>query len=324
MIFILLTGEQRVTIKTFLKSLKGSKGFSLTEVVIGGAVLAGLGLAGAQLFKEQKKSQKSVEHDQKLSLFHGHLQKLMENNGHCNATMKSVIPANSSIAAGANVPALRTCTSGCQDLNATMNTTTVANRAWDAYTAGAYVAGGTLVAAGNFIDGTNVWQVTSMVMTDTQTTTGPNRIRVSYRISPSIGTRTVTKDIFVNLRFFNNQFKECLNRQESTINNIQSDFCKSLNLDNGTVATDGRVAVWDDSTQTCVLQSGKTCAQYNLATDGIGEDGRVRCRPIIDTNDPNKNTSLQNGGTLTTCPGGQRPQVVWRDKKIQVVCVPAI
>lgn len=308
--------------------MKGSAGFSLTEVLVGGAVLAGVGLAGAQLFRTQKKAQKNVEHEQELALFHGHLQKLMENNANCNATMKSVIPANTPIAANQPVINLRTCATGCTDTNATMNQNVLANRAWDAYTVGAYVPSGTALltstAPNNWVGNTKIWEVTQMVMVDAQTVTGPNKLRISYRLNKdAVGqvnnAKTINKDIFLNLRFFGGGFKECINRQENSVANTQSDLCKSLNLQGSGVTTDGRIAQWDESTQTCNINTSKTCDYYNMTADGMGADGTIRCKPIVDTGDTNR---LEDASAPpVTCGGGQQPMVVWRNKKMTVICV---
>ena len=45
-------------------------GFSLVELVVGGGILAGIGLLGTQLIKNQKVSQQQIDNDLELELLH--------------------------------------------------------------------------------------------------------------------------------------------------------------------------------------------------------------------------------------------------------------
>lgn len=300
--------------------LQNAKGFSLTEIMVGGAVLAGVALASAQLFKDQKISQKKIEYDQQLALYHSNLVKVLTQTGNCNATMRQLIPQGSGLTAPLTVNTLFICvpsgTNKCLDDNST------ADRSFDAYTPGAY-AGTALISTNQYTDNTLSWQVTRMQLLDSRTTTGTTRLRMTYRMNTKIpGFKTVNKDIFLNLRFFNNAFRECVNNQESSVNNLQNDFCKTINLSEGTATSDGRMAIWDEATQTCRIVGTKDCTwQYNMHTDGIGADGVVRCKTLIHNTDAQ---AIQDTGAGVTCPTGTRPQVYYDGllKQMKVRCVP--
>jgi hypothetical protein len=312
-----------VKLREFLRILSSSTGFSLTEIMVGGAVLAGVALAGAQLLKNQKFSQRRVEHDQSLSLFHSNLLKSMNLTSNCNATMKAILPSSTSALAATSVSTLYMCVPGSPAGNKCADDNASADQSFDAYTPGAY-QGTTLLSNGQFIDNTRVWQVSGMQILDARTTTGTSRLRITYSMNNRVGKKTISKDIFLNLRFTAaGHFKECINNQESNINNLQNDLCKSLNLSEGTSTSDGRLAVWDEVTQTCRVVGSKDCStQYNMSVDGIGADGVARCRPIVTPSDASDlGSPVQTSGS---CPTGQKPQMYWdgATKKMVMRCAP--
>lgn len=321
--FIIVESGALVVIQKLMKFLKSQRGFSLTEIMVGGAVLAGVALAGAKLLKDQKFAQKSVEHDQKLALWHSNLVKTMNETANCNATMKVVLPSAGALNANTNVGTLYKCVPGagnkCEDDN---NTTT--DNSFDAYTPGAF-AGTAMLAVNDYTDNTLVWQVVSMQFIDSRNTTGTSRLRITYAINPKIGKKRISKDIFMNLRFTGGSFKECINNKESSINNLQNDLCKSLNLSEAETFTStgqGHIAVWDEATQTCKVTGTKDCStQYNAQVEGIGDDGVVRCKPILYRDE---GTEMANPAQSATCPVGQKPQMYWDGvaKKMVIRCSP--
>lgn len=308
-----------MVIQKLVKFLKSQRGFSLTEIMVGGAVLAGVALAGAKLLKDQKFAQKSVEHDQKLALFHSNLIKTLSETAHCNATMRQVLPSAGALATP-SVTTLYKCVPSASNKCADDNNTTTDN-SFDAYTTGAY-AGTALLSVNDYTDQTLVWQVASMQFLDARSTTGTSRLRVTYAINPKIGKKRISKDIFLNLRFTAGSFKECINNKESSINNLQNDLCKSLNLSEGEFDSSGRIAVWDEATQTCKVTGSKNCSNdYNAQVEGIGDDGVVRCKPILYLDEP---TEMANPTQTATCPSGQKPQMYWDGvgKKMVIRCSP--
>jgi Tfp pilus assembly protein PilV len=300
-------------IRQFLKVVNSTAGFSLIEVMIGASILAGIGLTSAHLFKESRQAQKRIEFDQQLETYHQTLAKNMNNPANCNATLKQYVPSGSAITSQ-NINTLYRCTSGCLDNNAT------ADLSFDAYTPGAY--GGTpMIAVTNYTDASNIWRVDQINMSG-RNNSGNIFFKINYTLNPRIpGSRTISRDIVVNTRFSGGQFKECVNSQESSINNLQNDLCKSLNLSEAIVASDGRMARWDDATQTCIVDGSKDCSTTpGMQVDGIGTDGIVRCKPIVNNTDA---AALQNPAVVTCAPT-ERTQAYFdtATKTLRIRCLP--
>ena len=222
-------------------SLLSTSGFSLTEVMVGGAILAGVALSGAQLFKQQTSAQKRIDYDQKLQTYHNILSKILNRAENCNATMKLAFPSSSSTITAKPITQLYTCSSNCTDTNST------ADNSYDAYSPNAY-AGLALIAPGQYIDNTFTWMVDSMEIVNSLSGTGTFRLRMNYKMNPKLLAKSVSKEIALNARFSGGVFKECVNGQESSINNLQNDLCKSLTMKENSTLSDGQVAYWDDAT----------------------------------------------------------------------------
>lgn len=292
--------------KSIFKLISNSQGVSLPELMIGGGILAGVALAGAQLFKDQKVAQKKVEYDQKLAIFHNNLSKFINLPENCNATLKNFISNGSSLTAPLTVSALYRCSSGCRDTNST------ANLDYNAYTPGAY-AGVVHLASNSFIDNSRTWRVDSMRIIDSRNNTGTARLRINYSLdldgTGGAAPKVISKDVFLNLRFSSGTFKECLGSQESNVNNLQSDLCKSLNLQE--VSSNGTLATWDDATQTCVVSGNRTCLAGEEAY--MASDGSARCRPIVKSGD----AAALESSTTATC---SNPVMVFENNQVVVKC----
>lgn len=298
-------------IKSFIKLLKKNEGFTLAEILIGGALLAGVALTGAKLFKDQKTAQKRVEHDQNLSTFHQNLIKTLSVPANCTATLKPF--ENSSIVATPSTQNIRLsiCNSGCKDLN-----DAAASRGHDVTN----VTAQKLFDASDWIDGTNVWQISSIKILETRTTTGPFTLRIGYTQSNRIqGNRTINKDIILHARFYNNQFKECFNKNESSVNNLQRDLCKTINQGEYEVASDGRMAIWNEELQTCVTIGNKDCTQRGLKVGPLKPDGTISCEPVAK---PEVVPRIHNNPS-TACPPPGRPRVNWNTstKRMVIECI---
>jgi len=299
------------TLKLILNS---ATGFSITEVLIGGGILAGVALASAQLFKDQKFAQKRIEYDQKLVIYHQNLSKTINLPANCNATVKGIIPSAGAIPTQ-SITELATCSGGCIDTNADPN-----DQSFDAWTPGAY-ARTPFVTVNDWTDASRIWQVSGIQVTG-RNTSGNVNLRINYTLNPNIpGTRTVSKDIVLNTRFDSaGNFRECLNPQESSVNNLQNDLCKSLNLSEGTATSDGRLARWDDATQTCIVDGSKDCSGVpGTQIDGIGADGTVSCKPMVSPTDA---AVLQNT-TVANCAPPLKPQIYFDTitKTMRVRCI---
>lgn len=288
------------------KTLKRQAGFSLTEILVGGGILAGVGLSGALIFKNQKMSQKKIDNEQSLNVFHQSLIRSMNNPFNCNATFKqlSMIGA-SSIAANTSLAGLYSCGSGCSDFKSgvagVVPNTTVP-----------------LLAKGAFIDqypdatkSQMLWQVNDILIGQTVNATGPLIIKVVYELNPTKfpNAPKITKDILLNARFNTTgttTFRECLNSQESSVNNLQNDICKSLS---SITSTGSVVATWDEATQSCKTNGDttnklKTCPA-GMVIEGIRSDGSVHCKYPT---------------TGISCPAGQTGKLKMVGGSMKVVC----
>lgn len=309
-----------------LTNFLNSKGFSLTEVLVGGSILAGVALAGAKMFNDQKGGQKKIQDDQKLVTFHQGLQKQLGMSANCNATFKAAnlaggVALNDSQA----FPALYGCGSECDDTNKTAGGTKKLDRKAIDVNVGAVLLN---TAAGSFINEERVWSAESIVHKNKvqgapKTTTGPTTLRVTYVKDPRLTNGRsvkVIKDLTINARFYDGKFQECLNANESSINNTQKDMCNALS---GGFNTAGSpiakpFATWDDLTQTCKINNND-CSTQGLAVDGIDSLGNAKCKPVVSPID--SNVMQQNGGS-TSCAVGQTPTMKFDSAsgKFKVIC----
>ncbi|GEM_PF-3427059 len=303
------------------KILLTNRGFSLTEVMVGGAVLAGVALTASQLFKDQKVAQRSLTDDQKLTVFHGNLATKMMDPTHCNATMKVLFPSSQPITAKP-VTTLYKCTSGCGDQNST------SDLSYDAYTTNAF-GGSAFLSVGQLttLEGGNVratdkgaaWKVESMSIVNGQNKTGPVTLRINYR-NIFNNSKSISKDITLLTRFYQGNFKECLSSKVSSVDNFNNDFCKTFNFSETMVSTEGVMARWDEATQTCKFDGVKDCSSIpGMQADGIGSDGVVKCKSITSPIDA---INLQNTAP-TTCAPGQKPKAIFimATKTFGVQCI---
>lgn len=308
-------------LKLLNKLMSSERGFSLTEVLVGGGILAGVALAGARMFNDQKMAQKKVADEQKLNLYHQNIVKQMNQASNCNATFKVAGRYNQALTAGfALTNGFKGCVgSTCMDSN--KNPDGTINLKQDANTVDISTTSPLLtIGSSTYIDSSQIWYAESAVVNTARTTTGPVAIRVTYRMNPRIGNKSVVKDVVVNARFSGGVFKECLSGQESNINNLQNDFCKSLNFDeiDSTATNSGQLAVWDEATQTCVIGTEKKCDQPGMVVDGLDSTGRIRCRPIVQSNEAS--TLQQTDTSPTSCPGGVPPQLRFVGGTIKAMC----
>jgi hypothetical protein len=275
--------------------LRSQRGYSLTEVMVGGAILAGVALAGAQLVKDQSKAQKKIDLDQDLMSYHSRLAKLMAVAGNCNATFRTHLAGTAQpIAAGA-MAELQLCnssTSSCDD-TAGMTGSSLAN---NAFSTGFY-AGTRFVGVNDYISSARRWRVAAIDIPEARNRSGQIRIRVTYQESSG---RRVSKELQVNARFqANGDFVECTDTGESFLKSSQQDLCKTMVF----VNSSGMMATWDHVNQRCDFQLSKQCpagSQSFLSSDGI-----FRCRKFIRPGDP----SRLDGTSAPTCTPPLKPRV---------------
>lgn len=269
--------------------LSSAKGFSLPELMMGGAILAGVGLAGAMLFKNQSKAQRSLEHDQDLTQFHENLVRVFTNSQACNATLRNYKGAP-------HIP--------LGPLNSSDVTSGLANCTSADYVAPAGKCSNYKVETGaaftelippdatmkRWINGKRIWRISSIGLPFQVTSSGDLRMHIFYQNEALNPPKTVKKDLVVGVRFKNGAgsgFVECVNPHTATINNAQSDLCKALN-NNRTKTGDGNfVATWDEELQKCnivdyntsALTTNDECPSGQIF-EGYHSDGSISCKPI--------------------------------------------
>lgn len=296
-----------------LKKLPNQLGFSLPEVMVGGAIIAGVALAGATIFKDQAKSQARVDHDQILTQYHHVLSKILETPANCNATFKSFANGVAAPITTANLNGIYICNGNCAlEFPASMVSFDAANP---------------FAAPNTFIDKTasrQIWKIDSMAPVADIQTTGPVRVRVNYS-NTTMSNRIVAKEISVNVRFNAGKFIECFNNQESAVNNLQNDLCKSLyNQSSLGVATawTGQIAYFDAATQKCVMNTNvKNCNSQGSMLGGIiSSDGAVKCKTFVDPFNVLYNTSAPTAN----CAGAYKASVQYDSVtgKLKIVCAP--
>ncbi len=303
-------------IKAILKIIRRQSGFSLTEVTIGAAILTGVALTSSKIFKNERTSQRTTELDQKVSFYHQALTKILNMAENCNSTMNRIYEVASPVSP-IDFNTIYTCSSNCSDPNS-------GDLYYDAYIPGAYV-GIPLISVNQFIDKTETWYVCKMEIVEGRITSGLVRMRIGYCMNQKIRNYKVSKDIFLNTRFSDGKFRECVDGKENAVTNLQNDLCKTLGsvTSGGTVAswdpvlTTGQIANWDPVSGKCQLTGSLTC-QPGETVDGIGPDGKARCKKIVKSTDAQ---TLSN--TLpVTCNPGQSLKTQWNNttKKFEMKC----
>lgn len=312
----------------FRKFFSLQSGFSLVEITLGLALMSGLGLAIAHLFRDQNKAITKNTHDAELSTFHNKLSEIMSTAANCNATLNKLFPVNSPIT-GVDITTLYVCnpaTTLCADNNSE------GDLSFDAYTAGAY-QGEEYFKVGDYISrvagmssiaNKEIWLIQSMRIMGGKTESGTIRLRVTYqknpRIAPQTGNNTTSKDIILSVRMHDGKFKECMNPSEANLVNAQRDLCKSLNQDESETLDDGEMALWDEAKQTCVISGVKDCSSsLGFSIDGINNGGIITCKSTIHSSDA---VALENPTLVSCASHNYRLQFNTTTKKLGVVCAP--
>ncbi len=269
--------------------------------MIGGSILAGVGLSGAYMFKDQKFAQTRIEHDRILQAAHSSLTKYLQNIGNCNATFNAGVTA---------ITVIKTCTSNCSE-----------------GVLASAVSGSTFVSVGSWADSGKIWQITGISLKSPPlTNSGRTLVYVDYQINPALaakfGSRTARKDIGVNFRFTQTgspSFMSCLSGSESSVNNLNNDLCLGL----AAVNSSGTFSYWDDATQSCILKGTTaapltTCSSGNMVVQGFNPDGTIHCRTV---NYGYNNSDLIDG-TTDACGSGasSTAQFTWDGTKLRIQC----
>lgn len=293
----------------------------MTEVMVGGAILAGVGLAGARLFKDQRQNQARIDYEQVIQQFHQNLTKFIQDEKNCNATLSNW-GWNGRQADQMSTAPFTGNIYGCSNCGGTLG--------FNYDMSSATPMGTRFIGVGDWIENVNgstantlgLWKITGMAWKPGYTQpvgTGTYMVQVTYQMNPSsvagfAGSRatksmTVKKDIALSLRFTQaaaqnaRLLKECISPKESAVNNLQVDVCKSMTM----VSSAGNIMGWQDSTQNCQAQGTavapvKNCTDPNMVVEGVNADGTVKCRMlnqgIVPATDLMNNAACAPGGTV--------------------------
>lgn len=268
-----------------LAKILTAQGFSIIEVMVGGAILAAVGLGGATLFRNQKVGQKRIEVDQNLQVFHTSLAKIIHNPKNCNATLSAFH----------DQPSLNDSISEIYYCNNCNSTSTNYNAENSPRMNPAFIREGDWIenVSGNTTRATQTWRVESIGWATSTVVAGTRRpaLRITYQMNPNLGSRRVTKDINLNLRFNGANFNECSAGMESTSDNLAHDICETLDPDLGQVATPGKLVYWSPEEQRCLPNLAvMDCANFQSLV-GISNLGVVSCRPTSSQFNPAPHTS---------------------------------
>ncbi len=262
------------------KGVLRSRGFSMVELMIGGAFLAGAGLTAMLIFGNHMKAQKNVSHIQKLQTNHASVSKLMTDTRNCNATFNDQYGKTT-----------------IEDPAALYTSDTAATFLQDA---GNTVRGGPIFQVGGWSDPSNTWRVEDIEMVQLQDTSGAtvnnvdNSIARRYRMDVdyvlagvSMGTAQAgvkeTKSVYLTLRFektgAGSVFRGCMDARKNSIQNLENDLCETLTPPVPS-AGGGQIFTWNKDTQKCQLVTGvKTCG-VGYTIEGITSLGVVKCEKI--------------------------------------------
>lgn len=298
-----------------------SAGFSLTEVMVGGAVLAGVALAGARMFKDQRSAQKNINAEQMLNTFHSNLTRILHDANNCNATLRPWYGGTNSTpgAIWSDLVDIYRCT-GCTTTgtNYTASLTTIpdAARTW-------WLGEGQWIdktMSGAFTDNTStrIWRLQSLDLYPPANGSGTGKIRVTYQLNPNFkpgGGKTVRRDVNINMRFTQGsppQFRECASQLESSVNNLQADICSGMTQ----VSSTGSVLMtWDPDTQTCVPNQDVKACPAGTVVEGIRSDGTVHCRAV------NEGMTGEDMLLVSPCAPGTTVKLEIVDGKLKTTCI---
>ena len=302
-------------IKIFKLILKKESGFSLLEVMLGGSLLVGVGLAGSQLFKDQTVAHKRINNDQALELFHNNLSKTMSLSENCNTTMNYILPNDKSVPKIGTINSLGVCVQKATGipnppLTRCADDNTEPDLSFDAYTDYAWE----YKKAYQINDDSKMdaWQIKNMEIRDSLTHSGLVRLRVTYTTNPRVPyKKTVHKDVMLNLRLSAGKFSECVDARESSMNNLQYELCKSL----------APLTIWRDEKQICEIINGSTnCGSSNQHSAGFGSNGFSICASI--PSDPTAVSKLVDSSPII-CSSPKKVKISFdiTVKKMKLTCV---
>ncbi len=254
------------------KSMGGEAGFSLVEIMVGTAILSGVALTAATMYKNRNQALSQIDHMKDLDKFHKRLSDLLQISSNCNATFRNAINISLPVWSGVyNIDYIRLCTpqgiAPCTEdslpsaiLPANLN---IIHTKWQTFPADLR----------RWIDqNKKTWQIRDISwypMPNSNIRTGTYPMQIIYELFPGTPkAKRVTKEIPISVKFNGAVFLGCGSESESAVRDILQEFCWSLQ---GNTA----FSTWDNANQRCTLNATlNTCtAGNNQAHMGLGNIG---------------------------------------------------
>lgn len=254
------------------------KGFSLVEMMVGGALLAMVGLGAVTVFDGQRKEQRKLDQSRELHDYHKTLTHIMMSAENCTQTLSEYV---SQPLTDQEIKAMKCvdCVDGKTDpIN--------------------------FAVIGSYSDLREIWRITGMKLARTNASVvGPYKLRLTYELNPRFEAteRKQTRDIVFNVKL-NDQggFLECYDARSSNISNLIGNIC--LGFSDFGNSTEGTLMIWDKSQETCFPRppTVKACDNNSLVV-GVNEKGIVNCDLLLNQIKASKLITSQP----TTCNGNE-------------------
>lgn len=281
----------------------GIYGFSLIELMVGGVILAGIGLTGAQLMKGAKVTQSRIDHDLELDLIHSKITSMfMENAKDCDATFRHLYGTGLTTA----ITQIKTCPislAGCTDYHLDASSVPISNPNVP-FTTG---------PTGPELSPRSLWYIQSFgvpVPHNNQAAARTNLMILPVNYAhKTLTNRRVTKFTTIAMRFNSaGAFLQCLDGKSQNIQNIAKEVCTFIRRQ------------WNGETNTCVMGGASSCA-LGTVFRGISATG-----PICESTNSIMSNSVPGIGdyimdTLQPCPQSLSVALSPADgNKVTVIC----
>lgn len=307
------------------------RGFSLTEVMIGGAVLGGVALAGAQLFKDRFKNESKLEHETELEIYHSQLQKALSEVGNCNATFQNSY--NQTQAPVTEITSIFRCLTNCTEEFAANSVTRV-----EILREGGIIYNPS--APLQFINAKRTWRIRNIGMVPV-TNTGAYYLNMEYQLfSQNADSKAVKKNILVNLRFNNGRFISCASEKESNVESLAQAMCEVFETAPYRGTPHGPVSRWNPSLKRCQFFGSVYSYAQSSDTNDLNPHWNSRSSCSSGYRQGNQIRGIDQGTypcesisynvdartlidtTESDCMGGRKPVPVYDagTQKIRVVC----
>ena len=238
-------------------------GFSLVELLIGGSILAGIGLLGTQLMKNQKTTQQRIDNDLEVELLHTKISDFFgENAKHCDATFSFHYNQPGPIPAP---PSIRRCVTNCES------------------STDAQLATGSVVFSINeAIGDRSLWRIESFGQlrpsNSSHSASNTNMMLMPVTYVHRTQNRRINKFVPIAMRFDSTgRFKQCIDASTSNIANVEREVCNNLRA---LTSTGGYVrGLWNADTQKCttsLVNPNGNCAN-GVYMNGVEKDQGTRC-----------------------------------------------